>query len=452
MLKHVAAVVLGIALGLGSGACGDFLTGPKLVDNPNQPSTATDANLLVSAETNLAFQSEGHLARTVCIWMQQCSGTLKQYLSLGTYIVGDDDYVFEWQDAYIRGGLHDLRLLQNRTRAAGDSAYAGIAMVLEAWLIGQTADVWGDIPYSQAVDSTIRNPAPDPQQQVYQAVQARLDTAIRFLGASDPGTSLPGGEDVVYGGDLAKWTALAHTLKARFHLHTAEQLGLPAYQAAAAQAALGITDNTGAGDYLTYHGSSVAESNLWHQFDAGWPNYLRAGKFLVTLLQGTGDARLAQYFAPNSNGAFVGADPGEGTVNNPSDLSDARLATTFRQPLATYVENELIWGEAAWRAAGGGAAGNTAAQPHVNNARAAQGLGIVAVTGLASIMTEKYIALFQNMEVWNDYKRTCIPALTPAPGSTFIPARVVYPLDERNANASIPGPGPLRNWNDPSGC
>ena len=36
---------------------------------------------------------------------------------------------------------------------------------------------------------------------------------------------------------------------------------------------------------------------------------------------------------------------------------------------------------------------------------------------LADIMTEKYIALFQNTEVWNDWKRTCLPALTPAQGT-----------------------------------
>ena len=98
--------------------------------------------------------------------------------------------------------------------------------------------------------------------------------------------------------------------------------------------------------------------------------------------------------------------------------------------------------EAAWNLAGGGAAGNTAATPHVTNARAAQGFGAIPVTGLATIMTEKYIALFENMEVWNDYKRTCIPVLAPAAGAAAIPARLPYPLSERNANTSIAERGP----------
>jgi hypothetical protein len=65
-------------------------------------------------------------------------------------------------------------------------------------------------------------------------------------------------------------------------------------------------------------------------------------------------------------------------------------------------------------------------------------------------MEEKYVALFQNTEVWNDYRRTCYPNLTPAFG-TFIPARLVYGTDERRANPNIPTPSqqPRRNQDDP---
>jgi hypothetical protein len=452
MRTRFYAIALALGLGLGTGACSDFLTGPKLSDNPNRPTVANNANLLVSAETNLALQSEGHMARTICIWMQQCAGTSKQYLALGEYIVGDDDYIFEWQDAYTRGGLLDLRRIQHTALADADSAYAGVAYVLEAWLIGQTTDAWGDIPYSQAVDSTIATPAPDPQQDVYAALQAKLDTAVVFLATQ---TAPPTGEDLVYEGDVAKWTELAHTLKARLYLHTAERAGLSAYQAAFNEASLGISAADSSGDYITYHSGALTESNLWHQFVIVWEQYVSAGKALVDLLNTTptADPRLADYFAQNSSGQYVGVNPGQGLASDPSELSDTRLAPAFRQPLVTYVENQLILAEASWQIAGGGGAGNAAAQPYVNAARAAEGgLASIPVTGLTTIMTEKYIALFQNPEVWNDYKRTCFPALVPASGATQIPARLTYPLTERNANPSIPDGGPLRNWNDPNGC
>lgn len=456
MRKRFTAIALALGLGLGSSACSDYLTGPKLGDNPNRPVTASRANLLVSGLTNLTFQSEGHLARTVCIWMQQCAGTNKQYSSYGLYIVGEDSYFTDWSNAYVRGGLLDLRRIQQDAREAGDSGYAGVALVIESWLIGQTADVWGDIPYSQAVDSTIGAPTPDAQQQIYDKIQTNLDEAIVLLSATNAATTAPGGEDLVYGGNVAKWKALAYTLKARFYLHTAERVGAPAYAAAFDAATKGIADPSGAADYRTYQGSNVTEANLWGQFEIGWPQYLGAGKFLVTLLQppapAPADPRLVEYFAPNDNNQIVGADPGEGLAVNPSSLSAGRLAANFRQPLVTYAENQLILAEAAWQKAGGGPAGNAAAQPYVDAERTALGLGTITVGSLSDIMSEKYVELFQNLETWNDYKRTCLPALTPAGGASAIPARMGYPLSERNANTSIPDAGPQRNWNDPNPC
>jgi starch-binding outer membrane protein, SusD/RagB family len=448
MRKHFATAVIGVGTALGLAGCSDFLSGPKLTDNPNRPVTASNANLLVASQTNLAELMEGHLGRTICIWMQQCAGTRLQYASLGQYIVGDDDYFIPWSEIYGGGGLVDLRLLQRQALAHGDSAYAGVATVLEAWFIGTAADVWGDIPYSQAADSTIAAPALDPQADVYAALQTRLDEAIASMNAANPGGGPPGAEDLVYGGDLAKWTALAYTLKARYYLHTAEQVGAPAYAAALGAATNGIADPSG--DYLAYHSSASTESNVYFQFTTQWQDYLSAGKALLDLLQSTGDARLSEYFDPNADGDFVGADPGEDVGVSPSPLSATRLDPAFRQPLATWAENQLIFAEAAYRTGD-----EATARTSLNAVRADAGLAPVAVSGgalLQAIMTEKYIRLFQSPETWSDYRRTCLPALTPAAGSSFIPARLVYPLSERNANTSIPDGGPLQNWNDPNPC
>ena len=71
-------------------------------------------------------------------------------------------------------------------------------------------------------------------------------------------------------------------------------------------------------------------------------------------------------------------------------------------------------------------------------------------------MNEKYIVLFQNIESWNDYKRTCLPALTPIGGGVdgVIPGRLLYPVAERQTNPNFPLPSqqPARNWNDPNSC
>jgi hypothetical protein len=450
MRKHFATAMIGLGAGLGITGCGDFLTGPKLSDNPNRPVTAANANLMVASQTNLAGIIEGHLGRSICIWMQQCAGTRLQYNGIGTYIVAQDEYFIPWSQLYGAGGLQDLRRLQTQALATGDSAYAGVAKVLEAWFMGIATDIWGDIPYSQAADSSFPSPILDPQQQVYASLQTRLDEAIASMNSTTAAAGGPREEDLVYGGDLAKWTALAHTLKARYYLHTAEQLGTPAYAAALTEASSGIADPSG--DYLAYHSSALTESNVYSQFTSQWQDYLSAGKALLDLLQSTGDARLAEYFDPNADGNFVGADPGDDAGVSPSPLSSTRLDPAFAQPLATWAENQLIIAEAANQTGDDGTA-----RTALDAVRADAGLGPIGggVSGAAllqAIMTEKYIRLFQSPETWSDYRRTCLPALVPAPGSTFIPARFVYPLSERNANTSIASAGPLRNWNDPNPC
>jgi hypothetical protein len=450
MRKHLATAVIGLSATLGIAGCGDFLTGPKLADNPNRPVAATNANLLVASQTNLSGVMEGHLGRSICVWMQQCAGTRLQYASLGQYIVGDDDYFIPWSQIYGPGGLVDLRLLQRQALATGDSAYAGVAKVLEAWFVGTAADVWGDVPYSQAADSTFPTPVPDPQDQVYGALQATLDAAIASMNASNIGGGPPGVEDLVYEGDLAKWTALAYTLKARYHLHTAERLGATAYAAALAAASNGIADPSG--DYLTYHSSASTEGNLYFQFTNQWQDYLSAGKALLDLLQSTDDPRLSEYFGPNADGDFVGAEPGQDIGVAPSPLSASRLDPSFRQPLATWAENQLIIAEAANQTGADPVARASLNAVRLDAGLAPVGSGVSGPALLQAIMTEKYIRLFQSPESWSDYRRTCLPALVPAPGSAFIPGRFVYPLSERNANTSIPDGGPLQNWNDPNPC
>jgi hypothetical protein len=444
--------LVALGLSLGSSGCSDFLTGPKLTDNPNSPTSATNPSLFVAAQAGLYLEQEGPLARITCTWMQQCAA-IGANVTFGTYGVSDDDFDDAWTSVYGGGGLIDLRRVQQSTIAQGDSTFAGIAKIVEVLLVGTAADVWGDIPYSQAVDSTVADPAPDTQDQIFDALELKLDTAITFLTASGPRNQGPAAADLTYfeaggaiGDQRAKWTALAYTLKARYYLHTAEVRDGPAYQAAldAAQNGISAPEN----DYRAYHSAAASETNLWFQFETVYPTYQAAGGFLVNLLNADSDPRIGQYFLPIAGGTFVGAEPGDNP--DPGSISDLNAQPDALQPLVTWAENQLILAEASYQVAGGGSAGNTAAQPFVDAVRSLAGLGAKTVTSLDDIMTEKYVALFQNIEVWSDYKRTCSPALTSA--GAFIPARLVYPLVERNANSNITGIGPLRNWTDPNAC
>jgi hypothetical protein len=253
--------------------------------------------------------------------------------------------------------------------------------------------------------------------------------------------------DLWYAGDAAKWTELAHTLKARYYMHVAEQ-DPGAYALALAQTDSGIS--TPDNDLLSFQSQDPNEWNLWYQFVViQRSGYTGAGQFMVNLLKSRNDPRLEQYYAPNSQGEIVGAPPGGGPVEA-SDISATRLAPDFPQPMVTFAENQLIRAEAALHEGNAGTALTA-----YNAERTSQGVPTAGSVTLQDVMTEKYIALFQQIEPWNDYKRTCLPALDPAGNAAAIPGRLLYPLStERNANPNIPAPSdqPQRNWNDPNPC
>src|SRR5438128_1693757 len=183
-------LVIGALLALGSAACSDWLSGPGVTNDPNAPSTASRDQRLAAVQAGMTAQLTGALARTACMWMQQCAGVDRQYATLEKYNTTEDDFDTEFSQVYSGGGLVDIRAIASDALGAGDSVYTGVAKVLEALDVGTAADLWGDIPYSQAAGNN-GTPVFDKQQDIYLRVLAVLDTAITDLAGKGSG---PGGD------------------------------------------------------------------------------------------------------------------------------------------------------------------------------------------------------------------------------------------------------------------
>src|SRR5258705_4371891 len=299
---------LPIALALATlviGACNPFLTGEGLTNDPNNPTTATREALFMGVQATTWGQQECSVALTTCMWMQQCTGNGGRFVEeCGKYVIDEGSHSFDFSSVYTGGGLIDIRKIEASAAAAADSVFLGIAQIYEALVMGTAADVWGDIPYSQALNAA--TPALDNQLAVYDSVQALLSRAIVNLNGAGPG---PGDRDLVFGGDPAPWIQGAHTMKARYFLHTVEAAGAgllgartvaQVYADALAQATLGISSS--ANDFAAFHGQATSERNVWFQFSqTTFGIDLVAGKFLVDLLKPRNDPRLPQYFSANTS-------------------------------------------------------------------------------------------------------------------------------------------------------
>ena len=443
---NIATAVL-----VASTAACNFLDSPKAVADPNNPTLASRNQLFVGVQANTFGYYEGYVPMLVCMWMQQCAGVNSRFVQTeGEYGITHGSLDFTMSGVYVGGGLVGIRAVEASADAAGDKLYKGIAEVHEAMVMMLTADTWGDVPYREAITNTT-TAAFDPQMQIYDDLLALLDKAIADLNGGGDG---PGAVDLVYGGDKTQWTEAAHTLKARIYLHRVEKLGNGEYAKALAEARLGIS--TPDNDWLTQHSAANAERNVWQQFQttSGFGQDLVAGARLVNIMKAQNDPRLPDYYAQSPNGGYIGFDVTVGTtdVKTVSLLRGTRETDpTFRQPIITYDENQLIIAEALFQAND-----VTGAATALNTVRARYGKGAITTPTLNDIMTEKYIALFQNPEVWNDYKRTCLPVLQPAVGKAVIPGRFLYgqtqvqtdpqPATE-NDNITT-----RRNANDPAAC
>lgn len=432
------------AVGLTATACID-LEGNKLSTSPNLPTTATLDQTFVSVQ-GIGFATlTSDLPMFSNLVMQQLTGNGRQWVAYDQYNQPED--FFPVGSFYVAGGLIDIRKGQEAARAANRKAYLGILQVWEVITMGPAADIYGDIGYSEAIGD---KPAKlDPQQNVYAALQTLLDDAIANLAAGGAG---PGSADLVYGGNVAKWTALARSLKARLYLHTAERIP-GAYALALAQAKLGIS--SAANDYNSYQSTTLGEQNRWFEFKIGRSDDVAAGRTLVELMRSRGDPRLAAWFEPNGDGAIVGQYPYTlprlGSEGDPSWLTDDIAGQGASMPIITWAETRLMEAEAAYRT--GDEAGARAA---LNAERAAVplpavGVGVTGPALLTAIMEEKYVVTFRTLEAWNDYKRTCYPNITPTAGKTNVLARLPYGSSERSTNPNVPALGaqPQRNWNDP---
>ncbi len=202
-----------------------------------------------------------------------------------TYKVLQTDVDNTWTyDLYV-GIMNNLKILDAQSSAEGNNHYTAIARILLAYNLGVTTDFWGDIPYSQAFQGTANlKPTYDSQQSIYTEIQNLLDQGIQLCDQSS--NTSPGGDDLIYSGDMTRWKKFAYHLKARFHMHLTKAPGFNA----ATQANLALTALTNGfaspGDDATlFFFDRPGGQNPWAQFidPSVWGSIVMSSTFVDSL-------------------------------------------------------------------------------------------------------------------------------------------------------------------------
>jgi len=449
--------ILGASLLLSASACESFL---DVNTNPNSPVDAPISGLM----TNITYETSLNVFRS-----GSAVSNYVQYLASPNPDSGSDtmeplNFSGTWFSLY--NVMTDLNEMNIKAEEAGSLHYLGAGQVLMALNLGMTVDLFGDVPFSESFNFTTVTPKYDDDQVLYGNVISLLDQGIANLRATS--TISIGADDFIYGGDIPTWIKFAHTLKARYLIHTKNVSGFSAAEVLAATAA-GFTSNADNAEVIFFEQSF----NPWAQIAINNEALLLGGwisEQFIEALDGTSypvvDPRLPLMIGTTDAGEFVGTENGAGRGNAPeqgarSTLIEDQFYTRTVSPLliSTFSELKFIEAEAAFatdkpRAYQAYLRGIEAHMDMLGVATAAKtaylaapsvAVGASALT-MDLIFKEKWVAMFLHPETWNDarrfdyaYKDFTPPAnLNPNLGGDLI-RRLAYPDSEISRNgANVP--------------
>lgn len=458
---------------LGTGSCKKEFD--KLNTNEVNPESVDVKFALPSAQSYLGYTMGNQLSIVGGFWSQYWTQgpNANQYASLDQYVYNNTEADRPWSALYA-GTLRDLQFIYEQgTTDSTKQNYAGIARILQAYTYHVVTDAWGDVPVSEALKGYDgeTDPTYDSQESIYDALITMVNEGQALLDDAKPH---PGSEDLIYNGDLLSWYEFGNTLKLKIYLRQS------AVRPTVAQA--GISEMFANGEpfletdaKLFYNDVKYQQSPLYTTgYALGTTSNIFASSTLVDYMKSTGDARIDDYFAPNSggiidglaqgSGKLLGGNQTDGTWSKPSEQILGPTAATILMSVSEsdFLQAEAIvrgWGTgddqaayedavaASWASWENSSAGDVAT--FLTDPAVAYPTGGTTQDKLTAILTQKWVAMGgnQNFEAWAEWRRTRIPAFTTSATTVLapntFPARLVYPSNEVTSNTKFPGVKPL---------
>ena len=215
------------ALALVASACSkdEFL---DVNTNPNLPLSVPPSVLLTGVQATTSFAVGNDLGRVTGLLVQHMAGIANQPRVYDTYLLrGNFDN--QWNNELYGGTLINSQQIINLTQATSP-VYAGYAKILKAYNFALATDLWGDVPYSQALQGNLTTgvlqPRFDKQEDIYKGnqtlgIQSLFDLVREGLADLDKPSQLrPGADDLIYfrgsvtnsAAAIVKWKKFGNTL------------------------------------------------------------------------------------------------------------------------------------------------------------------------------------------------------------------------------------------------
>lgn len=440
----------------------------ELNTNPNDPITVPSGLLLA----DILFTTGNSLYSTFvggdmgACWAQHWGKV--QYNDEERYVPRESVIETTVWKTFYEDVISDSRTMQLLAETEENKNMQGVALVMQSYGYLVLTDLFGNIPFTDAIKASEANytPAYDSQETVYNGVFTMLDQADLLL--SEDGGDINPNSDILYGGSWSKWEKFANSLKFRALMRISGKKDVSADLKALLNRNLFTSSADEAN--LPYLESSPSANPIYETINLGARGEFKLNSKLVDMLAETNDPRLEVYAQLNDDDEYRGKPAGIEDVPNDNYNYDnvSAIGTFYLEPkapayLLAYSELLFLMAEAANKGLIDGDAASyyndaITASFAANGLSAGLATDYIAqnaiaynsTTGLQQIGEQKWVALFcQGVEAWTEWRRTGFPALSPALEAVIseIPSRYTYPVIEQSVNkaayeAAVAAQGP----------
>ena len=328
-----------------------------------------------------------------------------------------------------------------------------IVDIMTAYSYSVLVDTFGDVPYTEALDIEA-HPLPkyDDAKTIYKDLISKLTVASNSL---DSGFGSFGTQDLIYGGNTAKWKLFANSLRLKLAINLDDVDHAYATTEAIAAVTAGVITSSSDNTALKYLSAQPNTNPIFVDVIASQRNDFVPTSTIINKMNTLNDPRRPIYFSDLA-GIYIGGTPGNNsTYGNYSHIGSKLVDPTFEGLIMESSEVEFLLAEAVERgiAVGGSAGshynaaitasmsywgasgGDTAAylaQPNVAYATAAG-------NWKQKIGEQAYFALYnRGFESWTSYRRLDFPVLTAPTDAQVnkVPTRLTYPAKEQTLNGT----------------
>lgn len=344
--------------------------------NPNNPTDVSPELILPAALNNTAARlivgdANGRAG------YPGISGWMGQWAVSGSYAVSNATAFYNynmttdygenlWDNIY--NNLEDYYQVETQAVEQSKPFYIGVAKIMMSHEFQQLVDMFGDVPYMDALQGTnVIQPTYTDAQTIYEDLINQIDSGINYIKTSQ-GVGVPEHSDVMFEGDVTSWVKFANTLKLRILIRQTQTSGRDAY----IKSHIDDIVNEGSGFLETEaavnpgYTNSAGKQNPFYGFNYNTNNtyindFWRANQFALDFYEANNDPRRELIYGPTPSndtvyaGNFLGQSTGA-KVGSATSVFGPGVLKSVDQPavIITAAESYFLQAEAVLRGYMGG--------------------------------------------------------------------------------------------------